>query len=144
MTLKDLGSVLKQLDPVAPITSNGIKSATELAHEQEKEAVKKPVEQGNANHNNSFKHNQKNKKPLNKNKKKANFEPVPLTPITTPPHANEVPRKTNFASDLHDGRPGFATSQNLPGKHQLGEKGFRQNLQGSNNSPDSGYFSIHH
>ena len=53
-------------------------------------------------------------------------------------------RKVNFASDLHDGRPGFATSQNLPGKHQLGENGFRQNLQGDHNSPDSGYFSIHH
>ncbi len=144
MTLKDLGSVLKQLDPVAPITSNGVKSATELAHEQEKEATKKPVEQGNTNHNNNLKHNQKNKKPFNKNKKKANFEPVPLTPIALPSHANETPHKTNFASDLHDGRPGFATSQNLPGKHQLGEKGFRQNLQGSNNSPDSGYFSIHH
>lgn len=144
MTLKDLGSVLKQLDPVAPITSNGVKSATELAHEQEKEATKKPVEQGNTNHNNNLKHNQKNKKPFNKNKKKANFEPAPLTPIALPSHANETPHKTNFASDLHDGRPGFATSQNLPGKHQLGEKGFRQNLQGSNNSPDSGYFSIHH
>ena len=144
MTLKDLGSVLKQLDPVAPITSNGVKSATELAHEQEKEATKKPVEQGNTNHNNNLKHNQKNKKPFNKNKKKANFEPVPLTSIALPSHANETPHKTNFASDLHDGRPGFATSQNLPGKHQLGEKGFRQNLQGSNNSPNSGYFSIHH
>ena len=144
MTLKDLGSVLKQLDPVSPITSNGVKSATELAHEQEKEATKKPVEQGNTNHNNNLKHNQKNKKPFNKNKKKANFEPVPLTPIALPSHANETPHKTNFASDLHDGRPGFATSQNLPGKHQLGEKVFRQNLQGSNNSPDSGYFSIHH
>ena len=144
MTLKDLGSALKQLDPVTPITSNDIKSATELAHEQEKTTAKKPVEQGNTNHNNNFKHNQKNKKPFNKNKKKVNFEPVPLTPITTPPHVNETPRKTNFASDLHDGRPGFATSQNLPEKHQLGEKGFRQNLQGSNNSPDSGYFSIHH
>ena len=102
------------------------------------------MEQGNTNHNNNLKHNQKNKKPFNKNKKKANFEPVPLTSIALPSHANETPHKTNFASDLHDGRPGFATSQNLPGKHQLGEKGFRQNLQGSNNSPDSGYFSIHH
>ena len=143
MTLKDLGNVLKQMDSVTPITSNGVKSATELAREQEKTMAKKPVEQGNTNISN-FKHNQKNKKPFNKNKKKPNFESVPLTPIISPSHTTEIPRKTNFASDLHDGHPGFATSQNLPGKHQLGENGFRQNLQGSNNSPDSGYFSIHH
>ena len=143
MTLKDLGNVLKQMDSVAPITSNGVKSATELAREQEKTTAKKPVEQGNTNISN-FKHNQKNKKPFNKNKKKPNFESVPLTPIVSPSHATEAPRKTNFASDLHDGHPGFATSQNLLGKHQLGENGFRQNLQGSNSSPDSGYFSIHH
>lgn len=143
MTLKDLGNALKQMDSVTPITSNGVKSATELAREQEKTMPKKPVEQGNTNINN-FKHNQKNKKPFNKNKKKPNFESVPLTPIVSPSHTTEAPRKTNFASDLHDGHPGFATSQNLPGKHQLGENGFRQNLQGSNSSPDSGYFSIHH
>ena len=143
MTLKDLDNVLKQMDSVTPITSNGVKSATELAREQEKTMPKKPVEQGNTNINN-FKHNQKNKKPFNKNKKKPNFESVPLTPIVSPSHTTEAPRKTNFASDLHDGHPGFATSQNLPGKHQLGENGFRQNLQGSNSSPDSGYFSIHH
>ena len=143
MTLKDLGNVLKQMDSVTPITSNGVKSATELAREQEKTTAKKPVEQGNTNISN-FKHNQKNKKPFNKNKKKPNFESVPLTPIVSPSHTTETPRKTNFASDLHDGHPGFATSQNLPGKHQLGENGFRQNLQGSNSSPDSGYFSIHH
>lgn len=143
MTLKDLGNVLKQMDSVTPITSNGVKSATELAREQEKTMPKKPVEQGNTNINN-FKHNQKNKKPFNKNKKKLNFESVPLTPIVSPSHTTEAPRKTNFASDLHDGHPGFAISQNLPGKHQLGENGFRQNLQGSNSSPDSGYFSIHH
>ena len=143
MTLKDLGNVLKQMDSVTPITSTGVKSATELAREQEKTMPKKPVEQGNTNINN-FKHNQKNKKPFNKNKKKPNFESVPLTPIVSPSHTTEAPRKTNFASDLHDGHPGFATSQNLPGKHQLGENGFRQNLQGSNSSPDSGYFSIHH
>ena len=143
MTLKDLGNVLKQMDSVTPITSNGVKSATELAREQEKITPKKPVEQGNTNISNS-KHNQKNKKPFNKNKKKPNFESVPLTPIVSPSHTTEIPHKTNFASDLHDGHPGFATSQNLPGKHQLGENGFRQNLQGSNSSPDSGYFSIHH
>ena len=143
MTLKDLGNVLKQMDSVTPITSNGVKSATELAREQEKTTAKKPVEQGNTNISN-FKHNQKNKKPFNKNKKKPNFESVPITPIVSPSHTTEVPRKANFASDLHDGHPGFATSQNLPGKHQLGENGFRQNLQGSNSSPDSGYFSIHH
>ena len=143
MTLKDLGNALKQMDSITPITSNGIKSATELAREQEKTTAKKPVEQGNTNISN-FKHNQKNKKPFNKNKKKPNFESVPLTPIVSPSHSAEAPRKTNFASDLHDGHPGFATSQNLPGKHQLGENGFRQNLQGSNSSPDSGYFSIHH
>ena len=83
MTLKDLGNVLKQMDSVTPITSNGVKSATELAREQEKTATKKPVEQGNTNINNS-KHNQKNKKSFNKNKKKPNFESVPLTPIVSP------------------------------------------------------------
>ena len=187
LTLKDLGIALKQMDAVAPITSSGVKSATDLAKEQEKAQNKnlfkkqgiaqsnQPSELNNAyssqinansqikdkQENNNQRSHQKNKK-LFKNKKKPSFEPVPLTPIekpaiqsshiqntptnshTSPQNAPQAPHKVNFASDLHDGRPGFATSQNLPGKHQLGETSFRQNLQGNSNSPDSGYFSIHH
>ena len=175
------------MDAVAPITSSGVKSATDLAKEQEKTQNKnlfkkqgitqsnQPSELNNTypsqtsansqvkdkQESNNQKNHQKNKK-LFKNKKKPNFEPVPLTPIEkpatqyshiqntptnshiSPQNTPQAPHKVNFASDLHDGRPGFATSQNLPGKHQLGETGFRQNLQGNSNSPDSGYFSIHH
>ena len=87
--------------------------------------------------NQPTKPNSKNKK--SKNRKKPKIEPVPLTPITPP--------TTNFASDLHDGRPGFATSQNVPKEQQLGPNGFRQNIQNNstkNNTPESGYLSIHH
>ena len=66
------------------------------------------------------------------------------TPVNTPVSAPVPTRQTNYASDLHDGRPGFSTSQNLPKDHQLGQNGFRQNIQGQQSSADNGYLSIHH
>ena len=67
------------------------------------------------------------------------------TPVNVPNNNSTPVRQTNYASDLHDGRPGFSTSQNLPKDHQLGREGFRQNIQtGDQNSSDSGYLTIHH
>ena len=66
------------------------------------------------------------------------------TPVKSPVSTHVPTRQTNYASDLHDGRPGFSTSQNLPKDHQLGENGFRQNIQGQQSSADNGYLSIHH
>ena len=67
------------------------------------------------------------------------------TPVSVPANDPTSVRQINYASDLHDGRPGFSTSQNLPKDHQLGREGFRQNIQtGDQNSSDSGYLTIHH
>ncbi|MBI1146659.1 hypothetical protein JEO88_01515, partial [Candidatus Saccharibacteria bacterium] len=66
------------------------------------------------------------------------------TPVKSPVSTSVPTRQTNYASDLHDGRPGFSTSQNLPKDHQLGQNGFRQNIQGQQSSADNGYLSIHH
>lgn len=172
-TLKDLKSVFQQkvaetlqnpeLQVSAPITSKNVKSATELAKKQgitsKKESTSqredkilskksqntqeptKNIQQGNSNNENGG----KNKK-SHKNKKKPLFSPVTLTTIDSPtPTYSIAPHKTNFASDLHDGRPGVATSQNLPKDHQLGPNGFRQNIQDNqDHDSTSGYLSIHH
>lgn len=172
-TLKDLKSVFQQkvaetlqnpeLQVSAPITSKNVKSATELAKKQgitpRKESTSqredkvlskksqniqeptKNIQQGNSNNENGGK-NKKN----HKNKKKPLFSPVTLTTIDSPTPTHSIaPHKTNFASDLHDGRPGVATSQNLPKDHQLGPNGFRQNIQDNqDHDSTSGYLSIHH
>lgn len=172
-TLKDLKSVFQQkvaetlqnpeLQVSAPITSKNVKSATELAKKQgitsRKESTSqredkilskksqniqeptKNIQQGNSNNENGG----KNKK-SHKNKKKPLFSPVTLTAIDSPTPTHSIaPHKTNFASDLHDGRPGVATSQNLPKDHQLGPNGFRQNIQDNqDHDSTSGYLSIHH
>lgn len=172
-TLKDLKSVFQQkvaetlqnpeLQVSAPITSKNVKSATELAKKQgitsKKESTSqredkilskksqntqeptKNIQQGNSNNENGGK-NKKN----HKNKKKSLFSPVTLTTIDSPAPTHSIaPHKTNFASDLHDGRPGVATSQNLPKDHQLGPNGFRQNIQDNqDHDSTSGYLSIHH
>ena len=172
-TLKDLKSVFQQKvaetlqnpEPQvsAPITSKNVKSATELAKKQgitsRKESTSqredkilskksqniqeptKNIQQGNNNNENGGK-NKKN----HKNKKKPLFSPVTLTTIDSPTPTHSIaPHKTNFASDLHDGRPGVATSQNLPKDHQLGPNGFRQNIQDNqDHNNTSGYLSIHH
>ena len=172
-TLKDLKSVFQQkvaetlqnpeLQVSTPITSKNVKSATELAKKQgitpRKESTSqredkvlskksqniqeptKNIQQGNSNNENGGK-NKKN----HKNKKKPLFSPVTLTTIDSPTPIHSIaPHKTNFASDLHDGRPGVATSQNLPKDHQLGPNGFRQNIQDNqDHDSTSGYLSIHH
>ena len=172
-TLKDLKSVFQQkvaetlqnpeLQVSTPITSKNVKSATELAKKQgitpRKESTSqredkvlskksqniqeptKNIQQGNSNNENGGK-NKKN----HKNKKKPLFPPVTLTTIDSPTPTHSIaPHKTNFASDLHDGRPGVATSQNLPKDHQLGPNGFRQNIQDNQgHDSTSGYLSIHH
>lgn len=47
---------------------------------------------------------------------------------------NTGPHHVNYASDLHDGRPGFSTSQNLPEKGTVNLK----------NQDNDGYLVIHH
>ena len=124
-------------------------------------------EQGNTDRNSKNK-NRKNKKKSNSSpNNQSSNSPTPVNSSSTPvnpqtnlshqkpvnnsstsvksPVSTPVPtRQTNYASDLHDGRPGFSTSQNLPKDHQLGRNGFRQNIQGQQSSADNGYLSIHH
>ena len=148
-TLKDLGTIIQQTESTisAPITSQNIKSATELNRghgKNQKENSQKIAK--NPNQNSQASKEQGNNiaktkhKKNHKNRKRINTPAVPLTPINSP-----TTSRVNYASDLHDGRPGFATSQNIPKEHQLDTNGFRQNLQnGSEKTPDSGYLSIHH
>ena len=70
-------------------------------------------------------------------------------PASTKPQTEKIEKlapeikKTSgnyFASDLHDGRPGVATSQQVANNKP---QNFRQNLQ-ENDGTDSGFLSIHH
>lgn len=142
-TLKDLNTIIQQAKSAVstPITSQNIKSATELDRERGKSRKENYPDLGSfplkEQENNTTRAKYKKN---HKNKKKNNIPTVPLTPISSP-----TTSRVNFASDLHDGRPGFATSQNVPKEHQLDINGFRQNLQNdSEKTPDSGYLSIHH
>jgi hypothetical protein len=93
---------------------------------------------GDVTEKNPYRNNERNsrRKKHNKNKKNA---PQTLQERLDAP---QVERAVNFASDLHDGRPGVATSQNIqPGAHK---DAFRQNLRGNEEGNDSGYLSIHH
>ncbi|MBR1486581.1 MAG: hypothetical protein IJ597_04925, partial [Synergistaceae bacterium] len=88
---------------------------------------------------NPFRNNERNsRRRKNRNKRKKNAPKTLQERLDAP----QIDRAVNFASDLHDGRPGVATSQNInPGAHQ---DTFRQNLRGNDDGNSSGYLSIHH
>lgn len=155
-TLKDLGNLLKSRanDTKSPqllsqsssqpmssqpmITSKNIKSQTEIDAQAKNSNTQKT------------KYLSKDKgHTKDKRNKKKNIQ-NPNNPATQSGKQGINNQKTNFASDLHDGRPGIATSQSLQKSHQLDSNGFRQNIQNgdkSNNNQDisnSGYLSIHH
>ena len=94
---------------------------------------------GNETEKNPFRNNERNSRRKKRNNKNKKNRPQTLQERLDAPQA---PRVTNYASDLHDGRPGVATSQNIqPGAHQ---DAFRQDLRGNNDNNESGYLSIHH
>ena len=74
-----------------------------------------------------------------RNKSNLNASIRPQDPLKSA----SLPHPVNFASDLHDGRPGVSTSQTItPGAHQ---ESLRQNLHEHKASDtDSGFLSIHH
>ncbi|TWO98968.1 DUF87 domain-containing protein [TM7 phylum sp. oral taxon 351] len=74
-----------------------------------------------------------------RNRSNLNASTRPQDPLESASSSHPV----NFASDLHDGRPGVSTSQTVaPGAHQ---ESLRQNLREHKASDtDSGFLSIHH
>ena len=74
-----------------------------------------------------------------RNRSNLNTATRPQDPLESASSSHPV----NFASDLHDGRPGVSTSQTVaPGAHQ---ESLRQNLREHKASDtDSGFLSIHH
>ncbi len=93
---------------------------------------------GNETDKNPFRNNERNSRRKKNNKHKKNAPQTLQERLEGP----EIQRAVNFASDLHDGRPGVATSQNLEsGAHK---DAFRQDLRGNNDQNESGYLSIHH
>jgi hypothetical protein len=77
----------------------------------------------------------------NQNNRNKNHKNRSQTPQNRP-QAPKAENAVKYASDLHDGRPGVATSQNIkPGAHQ---EAFRQNLHGEGDKNQSGFLSIHH
>ena len=145
---KDMPSVNSLLEaPKTELETTELVSALDkkaLSHIKEKAEnteVPKSKEQilGSETEKNPYRNNERNsrrKKRNNKNKKNAART---LQERLEAPQTNHA---VNFASDLHDGRPGVATSQNIqPGAHQ---DAFRQDLRGNNDNNESGYLSIHH
>ena len=129
---------LEQTEIVRPIDKK------DLSHIKEKaEASEAPLSResilGNETEKNPYRNNERNsrrKKNRNKNKKNA------VKGLQEAPEALKIDHTVNYASDLHDGRPGVATSQNIQtGAHQ---ETFRQDLRGNNEGNESGYLSIHH
>ena len=116
----------------------------ELSHIKEKaDAAEAPVSHekilGNETEKNPFRNNERNSRRKNRRNKHKKNEPVALQERSEAAQANHA---VNYASDLHDGRPGVATSQNVnPGAHQ---DAFRQDLRGNDDNNESGYLSIHH
>ena len=116
----------------------------ELSHVKEKAEnaeAPKSHEQilGNETEKNPFRNNERNsRRKKNRNKNKKNRPQTLQERLDAP----QTPNVANYASDLHDGRPGVATSQNIqPGAHQ---DAFRQDLRGNDDKNESGYLSIHH
>lgn len=116
----------------------------ELSHIKEKAAAAEAPKShekilGNETEKNPFRNNERNsRRRKNRNKRKKNTPKTLQERLDAP----QIDRAVNFASDLHDGRPGVATSQNVnPGAHQ---DTFRQNLRGNDDENNSGYLSIHH
>ena len=116
----------------------------ELSHIKEKAAAAEAPKShekilGNETEKNPFRNNERNsRRRKNRNKRKKNAPKTLQERLDAP----QIDRAVNFASDLHDGRPGVATSQNVnPGAHQ---DTFRQNLRGNDDENNSGYLSILH
>ena len=113
--------------------SNGLKDLKKVLEEKQAEenvtkiSDKKEKIQGITVEKNPYRNNERNaaKKRHNKRKKNGSTRPQEA------PQAPNIPHPTNFASDLHDGQPGVATSESLT-KAKLG------------NDDSGNVLSIHH
>lgn len=93
---------------------------------------------GNTTEKNPYRNRENNIRRNRRNKHKKNGRQA----AQKAPQAQVPAHMVNYASDLHDGRPGFATSENVkPGAHN---ESFRQDLRGNNEGNENGYLSIHH
>ena len=134
---------VEKLEKAVEVKSTEKKELSHIKEKAEQAEAPKSHEQllGNNIEKNPFKNNERNsrrKKNRNKHKKDSALRPQEAAGRAS------VPRATNFASDLHDGRPGVATSQNVPSAHK---DGLYQSIHGQGNTTDgtdSGFLSIHH
>ncbi|MDO4967722.1 MAG: type IV secretion system DNA-binding domain-containing protein [Candidatus Saccharibacteria bacterium] len=112
-----------------------------LSEKLEKATAPKSKERilGNETDRNPFKEAEHKARHKNRNKRKKNG----ALSVQEARERASVPRAVNFASDLHDGQPGVATSQNVPKAHK---DGLYQSIHGQGNTDgtDSGFLSIHH
>ncbi len=131
----------ENLEKAEVVSATDKKDLSKIKEKAENAEAPKSHEQilGNGTEKNPYRNNERNsrrKKNRNKNKKNA---PKTLQERLDAP---QIDRAVNFASDLHDGRPGVATSQNIaPGAHQ---ESFRQDIHSDDSQNESGYLSIHH
>ena len=134
---------VEKLEKAVEVKSTEKKELSHIKEKAEQAEAPKSHEQllGNDIEKNPFKNNERNsrrKKNRNKHKKNGALRPQEAAGRVS------VSRVTNFASDLHDGRPGVATSQNVPSAHK---DGLYQSIHGQGNTTDgtdSGFLSIHH
>ena len=134
---------VEKLEKAVEVKSTEKKELSHIKEKAEQAEAPKSHEQllGNDIEKNPFKNNERNsrrKKNRNKHKKNGALRPQEAAGRVS------VSRVTNFASDLHDGRPGVATSQNVPSAHK---DGLYQSIYGQGNTTDgtdSGFLSIHH
>ena len=128
---------LEQTEIVRPADK---KELSHIKEKADKAEAPKSHEQilGNETEKNPYRNNERNsRRKKNRDKRKKNGPKTLQERLEAP----QIDRAVNFASDLHDGRPGVSTSQSVkPGAHQ---DSFRQNIRG-NDTNDSGYLSIHH
>ena len=135
-TLKDLKKMVEEkTTPKESVKPAKTEEKVETNPLKSKESIIGAVVEKNPYRNNE--RNSRRKKSHNKHKKN--------TPLTSQERreAPQIERAVNFASDLHDGRPGVATSQNVPSAHK---NGLYQSVkgQGNDDGTDSGFLSIHH
>ena len=128
---------LEQTEIVKPVDKKDLSRVKEKAEKAEAPKSKEQI-LGNETEKNPYRNNERNSRKKRRNKHKKNGPKTLSERLEAP----QIERAVQFASDLHDGRPGVATSQNVqPGAHQ---DSFRQDLRGNDSGNDSGYLSIHH
>ena len=127
---------LEKAEIVRPADKKELSKIKEKAEKQEAPESRENI-LGSELEKNPYKNNERNsRRKKNRNKRKQN---AAVTPQERP-EAPQIERAVNFASDLHDGQPGVATSQNI----ESGAHKDSFNLHDDNSDNDGGYLSIHH